>query len=204
MDQLAADRQLLKRCISGDEKAREEFVLRFSNPVYQCVRFTLKAKNIAFSQQDIEDLHNTVFLNLFDKRCKKLRQYKGKNGCSVYSWIRLITVRTVIDYVRKAGRDVVVRTQKEFSFDNLPDLDAAGFEPLTRMEKAEQNDLLMRGLEALIPRDRLFLQLHCLHEMPVQRVAAILQISENNAYSLKHRAIGRLKGKIDALLKNLH
>ena len=105
MDHIAADRQILKRCISGEKRAQEEFVMRFSNPVYQCIQFTLKAKQIPFSRQDLEDLHNTVFLNLFDKRCKKLRQYKGKNGCSVFSWIRLITVRTVIDYIRKAGLD---------------------------------------------------------------------------------------------------
>jgi RNA polymerase sigma factor (sigma-70 family) len=203
MDQTAADRQLIKRCISGDKKAREEFVIRFSNPVYQCIQFTLKAKNISFSRQDLEDLHNTVFLNLFDKGCKKLRQYRGKNGCSLYSWIRLITVRTVIDYIRKASRDISSRAKEEFRFDNLPDLVHNGFEPLARMEKAEQKDLLLKGLEALMPRDRLFLQLHCLHGVSIQKVADMLQISENNAYSLKHRAIGRLKTKITDYLKNL-
>jgi RNA polymerase sigma factor (sigma-70 family) len=203
MDQLAADRQILKGCISGEKKAREEFVIRFSNPVYQCIQFTLKAKNISFSQQDLEDLHNTVFLNFFDKRCKKLRQYRGKNGCSVFSWIRLITVRTAIDYIRKAGRDVIVRASEEFNFDNLPDLVHDGFEPLARMEKAEQKEQLMEGLEALMPRDRLFLQLHCLHGVSIQKVADMLQISENNAYSLKHRAIDRLKSKIAGNLKKV-
>jgi len=203
MDQFSADRRLLKRCISGDRKAREKFVIRFSNPVYQCIQFTLKARHISFSQQDLEDLHNTVFLNLYDKRCKKLRQYKGKNGCSVFSWIRLITVRTVIDYIRKAGRDVIVRPPNEYTFDNLPDLVYDGLEPLARMEKAEQKELLMKGLESLTPRDRLFLKLHCLHGVSIQKVAEILQISENNAYSLKHRATDRLKTRIAGYRKNL-
>ena len=203
MDQIAADRQILKRCISGEKRALEEFVIRFSNPVYKCIQFTLKAKQIPFSRQDLEDLHNTVFLNLFDKRCKKLRQYKGKNGCSVFSWIRLITVRTVIDYIRKAGRDVIVQHKEAFSLDNLPDLIHDGFEPLTRLEAAEQKYLLLKGLESLMPRDRLFLQLHCLHGISIRKVAKMLQLSENNVYSLKHRAISRLKIKITGYLKNL-
>ena len=203
MDHFAADRQILKRCITGEKKAREEFVIRFSNPVYQCIQFTLKAKQIPFSQQDLEDLHSTVFLNLFNKRCKKLRQYKGKNGCSVFSWIRLITVRTVIDHLRKAGRDVIVRPKEEFNLDTLPGLIHDGYDPLARMEKADQKALLLKGLESLMPRDRLFLQLHCLHGVSIQKVADILQLSENNAYSLKHRAIGRLKAKIADHLKNL-
>ena len=133
MDHFAANRQILKRCITGEKKAREEFVIRFSNPVYQCIQFTLKAKQIPFSQQDLEDLHSTVFLNLFNKRCKKLRQYKGKNGCSVFSWIRLITVRTVIDHLRKAGRDVIVRPKEEFNLDTLPGLIHDGYDPLARL-----------------------------------------------------------------------
>jgi len=203
MDHLAADRQILKRCITGEKKAREEFVIRFSNPIYQCIQFTLKAKHIPFSRQDLEDLHNTVFLNLFNKRCNKLRQYKGKNGCSVFSWIRLITVRTVIDHLRKAGRDVIARPKEEFNFDNLPGLIHDGYDPLARMEKADQKDLLLKGIESLRPRDRLFLQLHCLRGVSIQKVAEMLKLSENNAYSLKHRAIDRLKTKIAGHLKNL-
>ena len=114
----------------------------------------------------------------------------------------MITVRLVIDYIRKADRDLIVGSKEAYCFDNLPDLRHDGFEPLARLEAAEQKDLLMKGLESLMPRDRLFLQLHCLHGISIQKVANMLQLPEKNVYSLKHRAINRLKTKITSLLKN--
>ena len=64
------------------------------------------------------------------------------------------------------------------------------------MEEAEKTHLLKKAMQALGSRDRLFLNLHCLNGLSISKVAEILKISENNAYSLKHRAIQRLKKKI--------
>jgi len=196
MAQSIADQEILKQCIAGNKKAREEFVKRFSNPVYKWIQYTVKARHIPFSQQDLEDLHNTVFMKLFERRCKKLRQYKGKNGCSVFSWIRLITVRIVIDHLRTLRKDVLDQAGRNYVLENIPDLTREEFEPLALMEMSEQIDLLKQGLRSLMPRDRLFLKMHCLYGFSIQKVADILGISENNAYSVKHRAIHRLKTQI--------
>lgn len=193
MDQLTADQKNLKQCVSGDDSAREEFVRHFSDPVYKWIQFTLKAQHIPFTCQDLEDLHNTVFVKLFEKRCKKLRQYKGKNGCSVFSWIRLITIRMVIDYIRLQHRDVIARSETNYTLENIPDLSDGQVGLLHLMEKAEQAHLLKKAMQALGSRDRLFLKLHCINDLSISKVAEILKISENNAYSLKHRAIQRLK-----------
>ena len=135
-------------------------------------------------------------MKLFERRCKKLRQYKGKNGCSVFSWIRLITVRIVIDHLRTLRKDVLDQAGRNYVLENIPDLTREEFEPLALMEMSEQIDLLKQGLRSLMPRDRLFLKMHCLYGFSIQKVADILGISENNAYSVKHRAIRRLKTQI--------
>ena len=97
---LKEDRELLSKCVSGDRTASEMLVRRFSDLVYRAVQYTLMAKHVSFNRHDLEDLHNTVFLRLFEQGCKKLRQYQGKNGCSLASWIRMIAVRTVLDHLR--------------------------------------------------------------------------------------------------------
>lgn len=196
MAQSIADQEILRQCIASNQKAREEFVKRFSDPVYKWIQYTVKARGIPFTQQDLEDLHNTVFMKLLERRCKKLRQYKGKNGCSVFSWIRLITVRMVIDHLRTLRKDVLDQTVRIDVLENIPDLTREELEPLALMERSEQIDLLKQGLRALMPRDRLFLKMHCMHGFSIQKVADIIGISENNAYSVKHRAIGRLKTQI--------
>ena len=97
------DRRWLKKCIAGDKKACIKFVREFSDLVYRSVRNTLWVKNVHFNQYDIEDLHNTVFLKLFENQSQKLRQFKGKNGCGLGTWIRTITVRIVLNHIRKKG-----------------------------------------------------------------------------------------------------
>jgi hypothetical protein len=97
------DRQLLTRCLDGDRGASEAFVKKFSGLVYRSAQHTLILKGVAFNKQDLEDLHNTVFLQLFENNLKKLRQYQGKNGCSLSSWIRLVAVRIVLNHFRKKG-----------------------------------------------------------------------------------------------------
>lgn len=195
------DQDILAGCISGDRHTQEAFVKRFSNLVYSSVQHTFRIRDISWSQSDLEDLHNTVFVKLFDRRCKKLRQYKGKNGCSLSSWIRLITVRTVLDHLRKAHTDALTRKERVLSLDSLIDMKSETPEPWTLMNRAEQSRLIRDGLRSLLPRDQLFIKLHCLEGLSIREVAGILSISEGNAHSLKHRAIKRLKAEVDVGIK---
>jgi DNA-directed RNA polymerase specialized sigma24 family protein len=112
-----ADHRILLECVAGDRKAQDAFVRRFSNLIYQTVQGTLRARNLPFHKPDLEDLHNTVFVRLFEKGCRKLSQYQGKNGCTVSSWIRLIAVRTVLDTLRSARKDILTRKEKIVALD---------------------------------------------------------------------------------------
>jgi len=193
---LKEDRELLSRCASGDRSASETLVRRFSDLVYRSVQYTLMARHVSFSKQDLEDLHNTVFLRLFEQGCKKLRQYQGRNGCSLASWIRMITVRTVLDHLRKKGVDAMVWQKRRVPLEEMPELRANGVEPGVRIEKAEQARLLQEGMERLPPRDRLFMKLHFDQGLSMAEVAAAMQLSAGTAYTVKHRAIQRLKSHL--------
>ena len=190
------DRQLLSRCIAGESEAKELFVRRFSDLVYRMVQHTFSAKDISFTKPDLEDLHNSVFLRLFENKCKRLRQYKGKNGCSISSWIRIIAVRTVIDHLRKQRVDALNRAK---TFDILEHIDLFSSEepePWVNMDRQERWNKIIDGMKVLLPRDRLFLKLHCMEGIPIGQIAELMRISKDNAYSLKHRAIKRLNAEV--------
>ena len=187
------DQLLLSRCISGNRRASEIFVRRFSGLVYRYVQNALIIKNISFNSQDVEDLHNTMFLQLFEQECKKLRQYQGRNGCSLASWIRIVTVRIVLNHLRKKGIGAIVWQKKQIPLEELPELKGDEIEPWVVMEKAERERLLQNGIQNLTPRDRLFVKLHFDHGLSMVEVASAMQISYQNAYTVKHRAIQRLK-----------
>ena len=167
------EKDLLIGCFKADRHAQGEFVTRFSNLVYNAVLNTLKARGKNWQTQDVEDLHQTVFVRLLEKNCRRLRQFQGKNGCS--------------------RSDALNRSGRVDSEDFLQKLGTDRFDPLTALEHAQQMDTVQRGLQALLPRDRLLIKLHCFQELPIEEVAGILSISVNNAYSLKHRALHRLK-----------
>jgi RNA polymerase sigma factor (sigma-70 family) len=190
------DRKLLSECLAGDRQAAEAFVRRFSDLVYRSVRCSLLARNVAFNREDVEDLHNTVFLRLFEQGYKKLRQYRGINGCSIASWIRMITVRTVLDHLRKKGIYTVAWQKRRVCLDNLPELRAAEGNFWPEIDNAERERLLEDGMQRLPPRDRLFLKLHFEQGFSVTEVAETMQLSINNAYTVKHRAIEKLKSSV--------
>ena len=190
---LEEDQGLLSRCISGDRRASEILVRRFSGLVYRSVQNTLLIKQTPFNRQDLEDLHNTVFLQLFDQRCKKLRQYQGRNGCSVASWIRLVAVRTVLNHLRKKGIDAIGWQKKRIPLEDLAELKGDEMEAWAVMEKAERGRLLQDGIQNLPPRDRLFMKLYFDQDLPVEEVASAMKLSIQNAYTVKHRAIQRLR-----------
>ena len=190
---LGEDRQLLSKCLSGDRGAWETVVRRFSNLVYQTVRSTFISKQTPFSRQDLEDLHNTVFLGLFEQGCAKLKLYQGRNGCTLASWIRIVTVRTVLNDLRKKGVDGPLWEKKKTPVEGLSWLKGEDQGPLALMESAEQEKLVHEGIKSLAPRDRLFMKLHIDQGLPVEEVAEALQISVPNAYVVKHRAVERLR-----------
>lgn len=195
------DQALIAGCVSGSRAALETLVLRFSDPVYRSIQYVFKTKDIRYSMEDLEDLHNSVFLSLFENQCKKLRQYKGKNGCSLYSWIRLITVRIVIDYLRKRSVDALGTNKRIVPAEILDSLKTDGPDPLDDIERVRQWELIQEGIKALIPRDRFFLTLYCQEGLSVQEIADLMDISVENAHSIKHRAIKRLRFKIFPLKK---
>jgi RNA polymerase sigma factor (sigma-70 family) len=191
----STDRDLLNGCVSGNKKALEAFVRRFSDPVYRTVQYTFKTKNASYTRPDLEDLHNNVFLRLFEDRCKKLRQYKGKNGCSLHSWLRIVTVRIVIDHLRKEASSPLGWWKTNLPFETFAPK-AKDSEPWVHMDRAKLQSLVKAGMKELMPRDRLFLKLHFMGDLSIREVADIMNISEANAHSVKHRAIKRLRSKV--------
>ncbi len=145
-------------------------------------------------------MHNTIFLRLFENRCKRLRQYQGKNGCSLASWIRMIAVRTVFDHLRKRGLDAMAWQKKRIPLEALPELKCDEVEFGVQLEKAEQERLLQNAMQKLPPRDRMFMKLHVDHALSIAEIAETMQLSISNAYTVKHRAIQRLKSHVASLL----
>jgi RNA polymerase sigma-70 factor, ECF subfamily len=193
------DRDLVPRCLAGHGKAAEMLVRKFSDLVYRSVHHTLAAKHVPFGRHDLEDLHSTIFLRLFEHGCRKLGQYEGRNGCSLASWVRMIAVRTVLDHLREKGVDALSRQERKVSLERLPELAGDSEEPEAAVGREERARLVQMGVERLPPRDRLFVKLHFEQGLLIAEVAETMRLSLDHAYTIKHRAIQRLKSIVASM-----
>ncbi|MEJ2659482.1 MAG: sigma-70 family RNA polymerase sigma factor [Desulfobacteraceae bacterium] len=191
------DKTILAGCLKGQWTAQEAFVRRFSNLVYASIQGVAKSKAIMLSAQDKDDLHSAVFVLLFEHRCRKLRQFKGKNGCTLATWIRMIAVRAVLDHLRHR-KDALARPERVVSLDMI--CEPAQTEPsaMSHLVADEQKRLIEESLQTLSARDQLMIRMHCLESRPLSQVAQVLRLSATNVHSVKHRAIARLKKAVDS------
>ena len=193
------DKALLADCLAGQRTAQEALVRRFSNLVYATIQGVAKSKDALLSLQDKEDLHSTVFVLLLEHGCRKLRQFRGKNGCTLASWIRMITVRAVLDHLRR-GRDALAQPDRVIALDMIGEPVQPEPGALSHLIADEQKRLIAESLQTLSPRDRLMIRMHCLEGCSLSHMAEVLRLSDANVHSVKHRAVERLKKAIYARL----
>ena len=184
------EKSLLAGCIRGDKVSWDAFVLQYSALVYHTIRKTFALHHVTLDGHVIEDLYQEFFVAILREDFKKLRQYRGERGCTLASWVRLVTVRMTIDFLRKHEPDYT-RVSDDFCSD-FPDLAES-------LVSREQEASLHQAIELLPARDRLILQLSFRENLPPQDIAGILKMSVNAVYTQKSRILDKLR---DILQKN--
>ncbi len=166
--------------------------------IYHAVKHTLVLKRVPHTHQDLEDLHGSVFLQILDKGCRKLGQYRGTNGCSLASWIRLIAIRTVLNRLRAQGMDSFSWGDRRSSIEDLhEEVTADSDETSRKLEKREELRIVKEGIDRLPAKERLLMRLHFERGLALEEVADVMHLSLQNAYTVKHRAVKRLRSWIN-------
>ena len=105
---------LVERCIQREEKAWGEFIEHFSGLLYYSARERLKRSGIAFGQQDLEDIVQGIFLEIWEKgRLEEIRERK-----KISAWLSIMAQTRALNYMR--GKKERLLYQEEFyKIDNL-------------------------------------------------------------------------------------
>ncbi len=186
------EQRLIHDCIVHGNK--DKLVRQYWNLVHYTIHKVFEIKNIPFTQEDIEDMRSEVFVQLFQKECRKLKQYKESGGRRLSAWIALIANRTALNFIRKKGFDGI-----SWQFMRIPIGDE--FMPEKKNsdlehEKKEQLHLIQDNMERLGSGDRLILKLHYNHGLSIQEIASYTHRTVGATYTAKSRAMGRLKGLV--------
>ena len=178
------EKRLLAGCLNGEKPAWDAFVVHYSNLVYHTIKKTLILHQVESPTDLAEDLYQEFFVSLLHNECKKLRQFRGSHGCSLASWLRLLSARLTVDFLRKRAP-----TSNELAGAVARD----GSDPQAQFVIEQQERLLNQAIQSLSPRDRILLDLCYRQGLSTEEIAAILKASVATVYTQKSRVLDKIR-----------
>jgi RNA polymerase sigma factor (sigma-70 family) len=178
------EKTLIGGCLRSEKAAWDSFVQQYSNLVYHTIKKTLSLHHAEPHADLVEDLYQEFFVSLLRNECKKLKQFRGAQGCSLASWLRLLTARSTIDFLRK---------QAPTSGGVAPAMSRHIPAPTEPLLNEEQESLLNQAIQTLSPRDRILLDLCYRQALASEEIARLLKTSVNAVYTQKSRVLEKIR-----------
>jgi len=183
----------VQRCVKGDKRAWDEFVAKYSSLIYNYIHSVFRVKGHTFTQENIQDIFQEIFLSLVKDNFRKLSSFKAKNGCSLASWLRQVTVNTAIDYIRKLKPDISIDEEIDDNFSLLEILSSDSPSAADTLSDDEKLNSLKDCIDKLAIDDKYFLELHIRRNLSLEELKAHLKISRGAIDMRKSRIVERLK-----------
>lgn len=182
--------RLIERCIEREEKAWEEFVERFSGLLFYSARERLKRNGIAFSQQDLEDVVQTVFVEIWQGN--KLQEVRDRK--KIKAWLSIVAQTRALNHVYKK-KERLLRENELYRIDNIKvePGPGSGKEEEALAGKLEE---MIEGFEA---REKIILKLSVIYGKKHREIAALMQMPVNTVSTV----IARKKKILRSRLKKL-
>jgi len=181
---LEKEKTLIAGCLRSEKAAWDSFVRQYSNLVYYTIKKTLVRHHSDPHADVVEELYQEFFVSLLRNDCKKLRQFRGAHGCSLASWLRIVTSRLTIDFIRKQALPSS-KVANAIARDS-PD-------PAESLINQEQERLLSQVIQSLPARDRILLDLCYRQMLGSEEVAQLLKTSVNAVYVQKSRVLEKIR-----------
>ncbi len=188
------DLEFVQKCVKGDKPSWDAFVDKYSRLIYSYIYSVLKVKGIALAEENINDLFQEIFLLLAKDNFQKLKSFKARNGCSLASWLRQVTVNFTIDYTRKLKPVVSLDEEDEDDFSLKEVLAANSASAMDMLIQEEKVGSLKDCIKLLERGDRYFLQLHINRGLTLEELKGHFKVSRGAIDMRKSRIIDRLRG----------
>lgn len=184
------EREILSECIV--HRRCEKLSEQYRHLIYRTVQKTFIYKNAPLIKEELEEVQQDVFVQLFDDDCRRLRQYKEGGGRNLAGWVILIANRTALNHLRIKDPHAVVSRQYLMLFEDVRE----EFDVRQEFNRLEARQKLMKVIEAvklLPPLEKKVFTLHYLEDRSLTEIAATMNREIGNIYTIKSRAVKRLK-----------
>ncbi|MFA6384530.1 MAG: sigma-70 family RNA polymerase sigma factor [Candidatus Omnitrophota bacterium] len=189
MDEL----KFIRTCATLDNNTWNEFLTRYSRLIYAYIyRVTVNLNGASGNEQLIEDIFQGLLHSLIDDNARRLRSFKGLNGCSFASWLRLVTINYTLSCLRRQRPAIPLDEERNGVSlkDTLQDSRSSPDEVAIYHEHAHN---LKECIKRLDTDDKLLVQLYVNSRMSLESVRQVLRISRTAVDNRKSRLIQRLR-----------
>jgi RNA polymerase sigma factor (sigma-70 family) len=191
--------QFIARCIAGDPGMRDQFVVEYSGLIRFAIAAVLRHRGVTLLREEIDDLTHNVIVSLFDRDCRKLKMYEGRNQASFATFVRVCATRLTLDHLRYRQRRPTIVADGQTGPDARDLLADAADPELGPEEHTAVSESLaqLRRLVTLLPaREQLLVRLHFVDGLEIPDVARVLGITENATHVLKSRVRAKLREQV--------
>ncbi len=193
------DHELFSRCIlNEDAKAWDLFFRKYSSLLRSSINRTFRSYSFHYASEDAEDAFSSLFLSLIDNNFKKFKQFQGRNGCSLSTWLTVVAVRHAIDYMRKQKKLFTTTTLEDA--DQIVDSADDGNRNVETVLMEQQISVALKKIIAgLTPQEGQLFDLLYQHCLAPEEAAKALGVSVSALYTRKHRLNEKIKKIINSL-----
>jgi len=189
----ASDRELVRLCRRGDERAAHALVSRFQRPLFSVIVRMVRNEELA------EDLAQEAFVRAFDR----LDTYDPTYRFS--SWLFKIGHNLTVDHLRKKELDTVSihgapdATTEERQEATAVTLESREETPEKRFEARQLGEEIEEAIGALRPQYREAVLLRHVEGCSYAEIAEIMEIPLGTVKTYIHRARGELQESLSHL-----
>ncbi len=175
--------EFLDKCANKDKDAWDTFVERYGSLIYNYILRTLKRYNYFFHNDEADEIFNRIFLALLDKKCRRLRNFRGQNERSFGAYLREISFHISIDFLREQKNFLgLEQIQYRISDDDKYE----GF------DRRELKEIILILKEELPQRHKYLFKLVYEEGYDLSEIAEIMELKLNAVHQLKFRMINNL------------
>lgn len=193
---------LIDRCLEGDQAAWSNFVERYTDLVFSSIHHSLRARNARMSSDEVEDLHNGIFLAFIERDGRKLRQFDGR--CRLTSWIKVISVNYTIDRLRRRRRTVSLDDTTGDAPPLVAQIESDDRAASDTLEIRQELGFVSQVVAKLSRSERELVDLLFVQERPFPEIAERLGTSLGAVYTRKNRLIAKIKDRYEKELRKSH
>jgi len=187
------DLRFVQACVKGDKQSWNELLSRYSRLIYNYIYSVLTVKGYSLPGEQVEDVFQEIFYSLIKDNYKKLATYQARNGCSLASWLRQVTINFTIDYLRKLKPMVSIDIEIEEGLslkDILKDLskDAAEF-----LSDQDRRKTLKECVDLLDSGEQYFMELFLNQGLNLEQIKEYFKINRGAVDMRKSRIFQKLQ-----------